>query len=81
MLTFVCGWLADITLSRRLFLVKNALTVCIAPLEVLISLLYWGIRAVFAFLAYNTVCETKQCARLTGDSSFQIGRNLIPGLM
>ncbi|MCJ1322739.1 hypothetical protein MMC15_008089 [Xylographa vitiligo] len=45
-MTFVFGSLADITASRRLFAVKNALSVCSAPLEILISLLYWGIRAV-----------------------------------
>ncbi|KAL1990491.1 hypothetical protein VTN49DRAFT_6330 [Thermomyces lanuginosus] len=43
-LTFVAGLVADITLSRRLFLVKNMLSVCSAPLEVLISVLYWGLR-------------------------------------
>ncbi|KAF4635220.1 hypothetical protein G7Y89_g2891 [Cudoniella acicularis] len=44
--TFICGFLADITLSHELFLVKNTLTLCSAPLEVLISLLYWGISAI-----------------------------------
>lgn len=43
---FAVGLLADLTMSRRLFLVKNALSVCGTPLEVLISLLYWGLRAV-----------------------------------
>jgi len=41
--TFAAGLLADITLSRRLFLIKNILIVCSAPLEVLISLLYWSL--------------------------------------
>ncbi|CAG8307607.1 unnamed protein product [Penicillium salamii] len=45
-LTFFVGLLADITLSRRLFLVKNILSICSAPLEVLISVLYWGLRSV-----------------------------------
>ncbi|KAK9853422.1 hypothetical protein MYU51_006513 [Penicillium brevicompactum] len=45
-LTFTVGLLADITLSRRLFLVKNLLSICSAPLEVLISVLYWGLRSV-----------------------------------
>ncbi|QKX54552.1 uncharacterized protein TRUGW13939_01639 [Talaromyces rugulosus] len=45
-LTFAVGLAADITLSRRLFLLKNLLSVSSTPLEVLISLLYWGIRAV-----------------------------------
>lgn len=45
-LTFIVALLADITLSRRLFLVKNLLSVCSAPMEVLISVLYWGLRVV-----------------------------------
>jgi hypothetical protein len=44
--TFVFGLLADITLSPTLFLVKNTLSLCSAPLEVLISILYWGISAI-----------------------------------
>lgn len=44
--TFAVGLLADLTLSRRLFLFKNLLTVCSAPLEVLISILYWGLKLV-----------------------------------
>lgn len=45
-LTFIFGLLADITLSPKLFLVKNTLSLCSAPLEVLISVLYWGISAI-----------------------------------
>jgi len=45
-LTFASGLLADLTGIEGLFLVKNAFSVCSAPLEVLISLLYWGIRAI-----------------------------------
>ncbi|RAO68237.1 uncharacterized protein BHQ10_004249 [Talaromyces amestolkiae] len=44
--TFTVGLLADVTLSRRLFLLKNILSVCSAPLEVLISVLYWGLRSI-----------------------------------
>lgn len=44
--TFAVGLLSDLTLSPRLFAAKNALSVTSAPLEVLISLLYWGIRAI-----------------------------------
>ncbi|KAI1107714.1 FAR-17a/AIG1-like protein [Jackrogersella minutella] len=44
--TFVVGFLADVTLSSRLFELKNALSVCSAPLEVLISILYWGLCAI-----------------------------------
>lgn len=42
--TFATALLADVTLSRRLFLVKNLLSVCCCPMEVLISVLYWGLR-------------------------------------
>ncbi|KAA6412165.1 MAG: integral membrane [Lasallia pustulata] len=45
-LTFLCGSVADITGSRRVFGAKNALSLCSAPLEVLISLLYWGLRVI-----------------------------------
>jgi hypothetical protein len=45
-LTFVIGSLADITLSSRLFTIKNALSACSAPLEVLVCVLYWGLRIV-----------------------------------
>ncbi|KAF2405493.1 hypothetical protein EJ06DRAFT_526007 [Trichodelitschia bisporula] len=44
--SFTCGLLADVTLSPRLFAWKNILSVASAPLEVLISLLYWGLRAI-----------------------------------
>ncbi|KIW03252.1 uncharacterized protein PV09_05473 [Verruconis gallopava] len=44
--SFAAGFLADITLSRTLFLLKNSLSVCSAPMEVLISILYWGLRAI-----------------------------------
>ncbi|KAF3387204.1 hypothetical protein F1880_001361 [Penicillium rolfsii] len=43
-LTFIVALLADVTLSRRLFLIKNLMSVCCAPMEVLISVLYWGLR-------------------------------------
>ncbi|KAJ9659191.1 hypothetical protein H2201_007455 [Coniosporium apollinis] len=44
--TFAFGLLADIFSSPRLFLAKNALSVASAPLEVLISLLYWSLRTI-----------------------------------
>ncbi|KAF7196042.1 hypothetical protein HII31_02668 [Pseudocercospora fuligena] len=44
--TFVFGLLADLTLSHRLFQIKNALSVSSAPLECLISVLYWGLRMI-----------------------------------
>lgn len=45
-LTFACGLLADLTLNRQLFELKNGLSVCSAPLEVLVSILYWGLCAI-----------------------------------
>jgi hypothetical protein len=44
--TFAFGLLADITLSPELFVIKNSLSLCSAPLEVVISILYWGISAI-----------------------------------
>ncbi|TVY40705.1 UPF0641 membrane protein [Lachnellula subtilissima] len=44
--TFIFGLLADLTLSPKLFFIKNSLALCSAPLEVLISVLYWGICAI-----------------------------------
>lgn len=44
--TFVVGLLADLTVSHTLFSIKNALSMASAPMECLISLLYWGLRAV-----------------------------------
>ena len=43
---FSFGLLADITSSHALFTVKNYLALVAAPIEVLISLLYWGLRSV-----------------------------------
>ena len=43
---FVFGSLADVTESQTLFNVKNGLSICSAPMEVLISLLYWGLRVI-----------------------------------
>jgi len=45
-LTFVVALLADLSLSEKLFFTKNVLSMCSAPMEVLISLLYWGLRAI-----------------------------------
>lgn len=45
-LTFGCGLLADLTLSPRLFRIKNALSIASAPMEVLISILYWGLQLI-----------------------------------
>ncbi|GAM83446.1 hypothetical protein ANO11243_014340 [Dothideomycetidae sp. 11243] len=45
-LTFSIGLLADISLSPALFRIKNSLSVASAPMELLITLLYWGLRAI-----------------------------------
>ncbi|KIW94518.1 uncharacterized protein Z519_04494 [Cladophialophora bantiana CBS 173.52] len=45
-ITFILGLLADLTLSPRLFAAKNVSSMCSAPMEVLVSLLYWGLRAI-----------------------------------
>lgn len=45
-LTFTLGLLADLTLSPRMFLLKNLLSICSLPMEVLISIMYWTLRAV-----------------------------------
>ncbi|PGH05293.1 hypothetical protein GX51_03014 [Blastomyces parvus] len=45
-LTNLVGLAADVFLSTRLFAVKNVLLVCSAPMEVLISILYWGLRII-----------------------------------
>ncbi|KAF3768893.1 hypothetical protein M406DRAFT_337222 [Cryphonectria parasitica EP155] len=41
--SMVFGLLADLTLNQSLFKIKNIISVCSTPLEVLISILYWGI--------------------------------------
>jgi len=45
-LTCTFGLFADLTLSPTSFLIKNSLALCTTPLEVLISILYWGICAI-----------------------------------
>lgn len=44
--SMVFGFLADITLNQTFFDIKNVISVCSAPLEVLISTLYWGISLI-----------------------------------
>jgi len=45
-LTFACGSLSDISSSRTLFRLKNTFSVLAAPLEILITLLYFSLRLV-----------------------------------
>ena len=51
--TFTLGLLADVTLSKNLFFAKNALTVASAPMEVLISFLYWGLGLVWTLQTHS----------------------------
>ncbi|KAI0489613.1 FAR-17a/AIG1-like protein [Xylaria cf. heliscus] len=44
--TFAVGLMADLTLLSSLFQVKNVLAVCSTPLEVLITVLFWGLCAI-----------------------------------
>lgn len=46
LLSMIFGLLADITLEGVFFDVKNIISLCSTPLEVLISILYWGISAI-----------------------------------
>jgi hypothetical protein len=46
LLTFTIGLLADLTMNPHLFAIKNRLSVCSAPLEVLVSILYWSLTAI-----------------------------------
>lgn len=64
--TFTLGLLADITLNRRLFYYKNVLSCCSAPLETLITTLYWGLRAIDPELVVPKELELP----LTPDLSF-----------
>lgn len=44
--TFVCGLLADVEGDEWIFLAKNYLSMVATPLELLITILYWGLRMV-----------------------------------
>lgn len=52
LITFCVGLLSDITLSHRLFRLKNSLAVVSAPLEILITALYWGLCAIDKSLVF-----------------------------
>jgi hypothetical protein len=43
---FGCGLVADITGSQTFFMYKNYLSLVAAPIEIVISILYWGLRAI-----------------------------------
>lgn len=72
-ITFSLGLIADFTLSRHLFLMKNILSCCSAPMETLISTLYWGLRAIDPELVVPKELELP----IQTDLSF----HLIPTLM
>ncbi|GAW12273.1 hypothetical protein ANO14919_016360 [Xylariales sp. No.14919] len=55
--TFVIGLIADLTLSPSLFQAKNSLAVCSTPLEVLISILFWGLCAIDKNLVFPPESE------------------------
>lgn len=52
LITFVVAFLADLTLSSQLFQLKNSLAVISAPLEILITTLYWGLCAIDKSLVF-----------------------------
>ncbi|KAH8675345.1 FAR-17a/AIG1-like protein [Xylariales sp. PMI_506] len=52
LITFVIGLAADLTLSPALFGFKNYLAVGSAPLEILITILYWGLCAIDKSLVF-----------------------------
>ncbi|WPH01368.1 Hypothetical protein R9X50_00421100 [Acrodontium crateriforme] len=71
--TFAVGLLADLTLSRLLFRLKNVLSIASAPMECLITILYWGLRAIDPSLVLP---DWAAPLALTDDFSF----HLVPAL-
>lgn len=71
--TFILGLLADLTLSPRLFAAKNVLSMCSAPMEVLVSLLYWGLRCIDPQLVVPKDMELP----LPTDLSFHLAPSLL----
>jgi hypothetical protein len=45
-LCFTFGLLADITNNTTCFTIKNYIALVAAPIEIVISILYWGLRAI-----------------------------------
>ncbi|RFU28959.1 hypothetical protein B7463_g7398, partial [Scytalidium lignicola] len=45
-ITFLVGFLADVSLSAPLFALKNIFSICATPLEMLVTILYWSLRAI-----------------------------------
>jgi hypothetical protein len=72
-ITFTIAIAADLSGNSRLFAVKNTLSVCAAPLEVLVALLYWGIRAIDKRLIIQPGFELEWMVDL--------GFHLVPAIM
>ena len=72
-ITFICGSLADITSSPQLFRLKNVLSGISTPLEVLSSILYWGLRSVRSSIPNYLLPSTHSNTRLTKPSSCPTG--------
>src|SRR5271156_4286644 len=77
-MTFTAGALADITLSSRMFRIKNALSMCSAPLECLISTLYWGLRAVDPTLVVPAELELDFLPGTDPDSCYTLSYDQSP---
>lgn len=73
MLTFVVGLAADLTLSRQLFLLKNIFSITAAPMETLITFLYWGLRSIDPEL----VVPKELALPLPSDMSFHLTPTLL----
>ncbi|ORY09297.1 FAR-17a/AIG1-like protein [Clohesyomyces aquaticus] len=73
-LCFLSGLASDITSSPTLFLLKNYLSLLAAPLEILISLLYWTLLSISPSLVIPT---TLPPLPLLNDLSF----HLLPSLL
>lgn len=47
LVAFSCGLIADLTNSHHFFVIKITLCVCTAPLEILVSILYYGLEFLY----------------------------------
>jgi hypothetical protein len=72
-LTFLLALLADLTLSPRVFALKNLVSMCSAPMEVLISFLYWGLRAIDPALVVPPELELP----VSADLSFHLAPSVL----
>ena len=72
-LTFLLALLADFTRSPRVFALKNLVSMCSAPMEVLISFLYWGLRAIDPALVVPPELELP----VSADLSFHLAPSVL----